>query len=76
MAKNGGQEGQKNIVYDDAVDGNKINDLNEDLLHLRNGLGDNVNNGNNKYNCIKQGGTINEQDEQGNNFGNANNNPQ
>ena len=74
--KDGGQEDQKNTVYDDAVDGNKINDLNEDLLHLRNGLGDNVNDGNNKHNYIKQSGIINEQDEQENHFGNANNNPQ
>ena len=28
----------------------EINDLNEDLLHLRNGLGDNINDDNNKNN--------------------------
>ena len=28
----------------------EINDLNEDLLHLRNGLGDNINDANNKNN--------------------------
>ena len=76
MAKDGGQEDQKNIVYDDAIDGDEINNLNEDGLHLRNGLGDNINNGNNKYNYIKQGGVINQQDGQGNHFGGANNNPQ
>ena len=34
MAKDGGQEDQKNIVYDDAVDCDKINYLNDDGLHL------------------------------------------
>ena len=76
MAKDGSQTDQENFVYNDAVDGNEINDLNEDLLHLYNGLRDNVNNSNNKHNYIKQGGVINEQDEQRNHFGNTNNNPQ
>ena len=76
MKKDGGQEDQKTIVYNDAFDDNKITDLNDYLVHLYNGQGDNVNNGNNKYNYIEQGGIINEQDEQGNHFGNANNNPQ
>ena len=47
-------------MYDDAVDGDKLNDLNEDGLCLRNGLEDNVNDGNNKHNYIEQGGGINE----------------
>ena len=76
MAKEGGQKDQKNIVYDDAVDDYKINNLNENGLHLRNSLGENLNNGNNEHNCIEQGGIINEQDKQGNYFADANNNPQ
>ena len=32
------------------VEQDEINDLNEDLLHLRNGLGDNINDDNNKNN--------------------------
>ena len=75
-AKDRIQIDQKNIVYDDAVDGHEIDNLNKDLLHLHNGLEDNVNNDNNKYNYIKQGGIINEQDGQGNHFSDANNNPQ
>ena len=37
----------------------KINDLNKDLLHLQNKLGDNINDANNKLECIKQGGIVN-----------------
>ena len=73
--KDGDQIDQKTIVYDDDVDDDEIDDLNKDLLHLRNGLGDNVNDGNNEYNYIEQGKIINEQDGQGNHFGNTNNNP-
>ena len=76
MKKDNGQEDQKNIVYDDAVDNEEINNLNGDGLHLRNDLGDNVNDGNNEYSYIKQGGVVNGQDEQGNHFSGANNNPQ
>ena len=76
MAKDSSQGNQKNIVYNDTVNGDEINDLNEDLLHLLNGLGDNINHGNNKHNYIKQGGIVNKQDEQGNHFGNSNNNSQ
>ena len=76
MRKDGGQEDQKTIVYDDAVDDNEVDDLNKDLLDLRNGLGDNINDGNNGHEYIKQGGVVNEQDEQGNYFGGGNNNPQ
>ena len=75
-AKDGGQIDQKNIVYDDAVDDDEIDNLNNDLLHLRNGLGDNINDGNNKHDYIKQGGIINQHDGQENQFGGANNNPQ
>ena len=53
MWKDGGQEDQKIIMYDDDVDDNEVDDLNEDLLHLRNGLRDNINNGNNKHEYIK-----------------------
>ena len=63
-------------MYDDDADEDEINDLHQDLLHLRNGLGDNINEGNNKHEYIKKGGLVNEQDGQGNHFGNANNNSQ
>ena len=53
-------------MYDDAVDGDKINNLNEVLLHLCNCLGDKVNDGKNEYNYIEQGVIVNAQDEQGN----------
>ena len=76
MKKDGGQEDQKNIVYNDDMEQDEINDLNEDLLHLRNGLGDNVNNTNNKLEYIKQGGIFKKYEGQGNHFGNANNSPQ
>ena len=64
------------MVYDDAVDDDEIDNLNKDLLHLRNRLGDNVNNGNNEHQYIEQGGIINEQDGQENHFGGGNNKPQ
>ena len=50
MKKDGGQEDDKNIVYNDNMEQDEINDLNEDLLHLRNGLGDNINDANNGNN--------------------------
>ena len=74
MQKDGGQVDQKNILQDDAVDDDEIDDLNKDGLHLCNGLEDTINDGNNKYNCIKQGGVVNQQDGQGNHFGAATNN--
>ena len=37
-----------------------INNLNEDLFHLRNGLGDNINNANNKHVHNRQVGLVNE----------------
>ena len=47
--KHGGEEDDKNILYDDNVEYNEVDDLNEDNLHLRSGLGDNINNTNNKF---------------------------
>ena len=73
--KDGGQDDNKNIAYDDDMEHDEINDLNEDLLHLRNGLGDNINNTNNKRQYIEEGGILNKDEEQGNHFGNANNIP-
>ena len=58
------------------MDDDEIDDLNKDLLHLRNRLGDNINNGNNKHDYIEEGRFINEQDGQRHHFGNANNSPQ
>ena len=51
----------------------EINDLNENLLHLRNRLGDNINDVNNKLQYIEEGGILNEDQGQRNHFGNANN---
>ena len=61
MSKEGGQEDQKNIVYNDAVDDDEIDDLNkEDVRHLRDGLADNNNDDeNNDNNYIEHGGVIN-----------------
>ena len=53
----------------------EIDNLNKNLLHLRNELGDKVNNSNNKHEYIKQGGILNEQDVQGNHFSGGKNNP-
>ena len=52
MKKNGDQEDDKNIVQDDDMEQNEIDVLNEDLLHLRNGLGDNINNANKEHQYI------------------------
>ena len=60
MMKDGGQDDDKNIVYDNDVEQDEINDLNKDLLHLRNGLGDNINDANNKHQYIEEGGILNE----------------
>ena len=60
MKKDGSQEDDKNIVYNDDMEQDEINDLNEDLLHLRNGLGDNSNNANNKLQYIEEGGILHE----------------
>ena len=73
--KDGGQDDNKIIVYNDDMEQDEINDLNEDLLHLRNGLGDNINNTNNERQYIEEGGILNEDEEQGNHFGTANNIP-
>ena len=59
MSKDSGQEDQKNIVCNDAVDDDKIDDLNkEDVLHLRDGRADNNNDDNNNNNYLKHGGDI------------------
>ena len=71
MEKDGGQDENKNIAYDDDVEQYEINDLNGDLLHLRNGLGDNINVANNKLQYI-EGRILNEDKRQGNHFGNVN----
>ena len=76
MPKYSGQKDQKTIAYDDAMDDDEIDDLKEDLHHLCNGLRDNINDGNNKQEYIEQDGVVNEQDEQGNHFGDGINNRQ
>ena len=76
MPKDGVQLDQKNIVHDGAVDYDKIDNLNKDEVHLHNGRGVNINDGNTKYNYIKQGGVINQQDGQENHVGGTNNKPQ
>ena len=76
MPKEGGQEDQKTIVYDNACEDDEVDDSIKDLIQLHNGLGDNVNKFNNKQEYIEQGGVVNEQNEQGNDFGNGNNNSQ
>ena len=48
IKKEGGQDDNKNIVHYDDMEQDEINDLNKDLFHLRNGLGDNINHANNK----------------------------
>ena len=53
MKKDGGQDDDTNIVYYDDIEQDEINDLNEDILHLCNGLGDNINNANNKLQYIE-----------------------
>ena len=72
MSKDSVQEDQKNIVYNDAVDDDKI----DNGLHLRNGLVLNNINDDNDNNYIEQGGVICQQDGQDNQFGGANHNPQ
>ena len=77
ISKDGGQEDQKNIVYGDADNDGKIDNLNEeDLLHLRDGLVDNNNDDVIDHTYIEHGGVINQQDEQENRFGGADSNPQ
>ena len=62
MPKDRGQEDQKTIIYDDAVDDGMCDDLNKDLIQQGNGFGDNVSKFNNKQEYIKQGGVVNKQD--------------
>ena len=66
MKKDGDQEDDKNIVYDDNMEQDEINDLNEDLLYLWNGLGDNINDANNKHQYIEEVGILNEDEGQRN----------
>ena len=48
MPKDGGEIDQKNIVYDDAVNDDENDDLDDkDALHLNDGLANNNNNNNN-----------------------------
>ena len=54
MEKDGGQADDKNIVYDDDMEQDETNDLNEDLLHLHNGLGDSINDTNKKHQYIER----------------------
>ena len=58
------------------IDSDIVDNLNEDLIQVHIGFGDNVNKFNNKQEYIEQGGVVNEQDEQGNHSSNGNNNPQ
>ena len=77
MPKDCGQIDQRTVVYDYAVNDDKIDNLKkEDALHLQNGLTNNNNANNNNNNNIKHGGVINQQDKQQNHFGAANNNLQ
>ena len=63
-------------MYDNAVDDDKIDDLNkEDVLHLRDDLADNNNDNDNDNNYIEHGEVINQQNKEENHFGGANNNP-
>ena len=73
--EDGGQDDDKNIIYNDDVEHDEVDDLNEDLFHPRNGLGDNINDDNNKLQYIEEGGILNENKGQGNHFGNAKNTP-
>ena len=73
IPKNGGEIDHTNIVYNDAIDNDEINDLqDEDTPHLNDGLADNNNNNNN----IKHVGVISQQDKQQNHVGAPNNNLQ
>ena len=77
MLKDGGLIDQKTISHNNAVNDDKIDDLNkEDVLHLQDSLANNNNDDDNDNNNIKHDGVINQQDEQENHFGAANNNPQ
>ena len=73
--KHGGEDDDKNILYNDDVEYNEIDDLNEDLLHLHNGLRDNSNDANNEFQYIQEGRILNEDEGQRNHFNNVNNNP-
>ena len=69
------QNDDENILNHDDVEYNQIDDLNKDNLHLRSGLGDNINDVNNEFQYIQEGGILNEAKGQGNHFNNVNNIP-
>ena len=73
--KQGGQDDDKNVVYNDDVEYDEIDDLNEDLLHLHNWLGDSINNANNKLQYIEKVEILNEDKGQRKYFNNVNNVP-
>ena len=45
------------------------------MLHLRNGFGENINNANNEFQYLQEGGVLNKAKGQGNHFDNVNNIP-
>ena len=69
------QDDDENILKHDDVDYNEVDDLDEDLLHLRNRFGENINDANNKFQYLQEGGILNEAKGQGNYFDNVNNIP-
>ena len=79
MPKNGGKIDHKNVVYNDAVNHDEINDLdNKTALHLNDGLANNNNNNNNNNdnNNIESVRVINQQDKEQNHSGTPNTNLQ
>ena len=69
------QDDNKKILYDDDVEYDEVDDLNEDLFHLPNGFGENINNANNKFQYLQEGRILNKAKGQGNHFNNVNNIP-
>ena len=69
-----GLEDDKNIPYDDDVEYDEVDDLNEDNLHLDSGLGDNIKDANNKLGYSQEDGILNEDVGQRNHFNNKNQN--
>ena len=53
------QNDDKNILNHDDVEDNEVDDLSEYLLHLQNGFGENINNANNKFQYLHEGGILN-----------------
>ena len=73
--KYGSQDDHKNILYYDEMEYDEIDDLNKDFLHLHNGLGDNINDANNKLQYIEEGEILNEDKGQRNKYTNTKNIP-